>query len=72
MVLRVKPGLVKQDGDTPHNSGRQADLPGAAQTRNKGVDVSDPHKRAKDEGKDFSGTAKHVERHICSACDPVK
>jgi hypothetical protein len=72
MVLRKQPGLVKQDGDTPRNSGWQKDLPGAAQTRTKGVNLADPHAQAKDEGKVFSGNAKHVERHTCSACDPVK
>jgi hypothetical protein len=69
MVLRVKPGLVQQDGDTPHNSGSQKFLEGVPPAKAMKVDVSDPHFQAKKEGSIYSQNAKHVVRSGGSAAE---
>ena len=58
MVLRVKPGLVQVDGDTPHNSGSEKFLPGVNAAKPMKVDVSDPVRQAKRDGVGYANTAK--------------
>jgi len=57
MVMRKQPGLVEQDGDTPHNSGREKFLPGVNAAKPMKVS-NDPVAQAKRDGVGYANTAK--------------